>query len=410
MISESYYPQDTRVHQEAELLKKKHHNVVVIALRNKDQKRKETINGVKVYRIPQIELFKSEKQLSISISSRLRKTIIICKAAIGYSIEYLYFTLLSAVYSFYILIKHNFDVIHTHNPPDTLFLIALFYKIILRKKFVYDHHDLSPDLFLQKFKNKGRMFYKILLLLEKLSCKYADVIIATNESYKKIEIERSLVNPEKIFIVRNGPDTNVMKQMEPIAELRNENKTILCYIGSINFQDGLQYLLDVIENLVNVQKQKNVLLLIIGDGDYLGAIKEQALHLGITDFIIFIGYINDRKQICRYLSSADIFVDAAIKSFLNDNSTFIKHMEYMIFGRPIVSFDLKESQYSVKDAGIFVPSNDTQAMAKAIIDLMNNAKYRQKLGENAVKRVQELTWQKVSTPLLTAYEYLNKKN
>jgi len=144
-------------------------------------------------------------------------------------------------------------------------------------------------------------------------------------------------------------------------------------------------------------------LLIIGDGDYLNKIKELAKELMIEDYIIFTGYVTDRNTLNRYLSSADIFVDAAPYSFLNDKSTFIKHMEYMIFKKPVVSFALKESALSLNDAGLLIPPNDTDKMARKIIDLINNVQLREKLGKNAGKRVQELSWDKVSMPLIEAY-------
>lgn len=409
MITESYFPQDIRVYQEAKLLKDRGYEIIIIALRDKGQIFRENIDGMIVNRIPQIELFKSGRQFMKIRSSIWHKMIIILQAAVGYGFEYLYFTIAAAMLTLPIFIKYKFSVIHTHNPPDTLFLIALFYKIFFRKKFIYDHHDLSPDLFLQKFNNSYMLIYRILLLFEKISCKVADVIIATNESYKKIEIERAGVMPQKIFIVRNGPDVMTIKRTEPIHELRSGYQNILCYLGSINYQDGLQYLLDVLAKLVFKYGKRDILLLIIGDGDYLEIIRQQANQLQITDYICFTGYLTDRKEICRYMSTADVFVDSAPNSFLNDHSTFIKHMEYMVFKKPIVSFALKESAFTLDDAGLFVPPNDTDKMAKAIIELLQNKKMQNHLGENAGRRVQDLTWNKVSIPLVKAYESLKNQ-
>jgi glycosyltransferase involved in cell wall biosynthesis len=302
----------------------------------------------------------------------------------------------------------KFDVIHTHNPPDTLFVVAIFFKYLFGKKFVYDHHDLSPDLFLHKYSNKGKGIYRLLLFFEKYSCRNADIVIATNESYKQIEIERTGVRENKVYVVRNGPDLVIVKREEPFSDLREKDKTILCYLGAINNQDGVQYLVEAMHKVVYKYEFEDMLLLVVGDGDYLAEIKLLSKDLRLEDFIIYTGYVKDRNLLNRYLSSADIFADAAPKSFLNDNSTFIKHMEYMVFEKPIISFALKESMHSIKNAGVFVPPNDTDKYAEALIDLASNRELRKELGKNAGARYRELSWDKVSTPLISAYQDLEK--
>jgi glycosyltransferase involved in cell wall biosynthesis len=406
MLVDSNFPIDIRVKREAYTLTEYGHEVSVIAVKYHGQAYFEIIRGVKVYRIPKIEIFKRGKHATSSNISGYGKLLTLLKGIIGYSIEFLYFTMGCFFLSFIAIVKDKFDVIHTHNPPDTLFLVAGFYKLF-GKKFVYDHHDLSPDLFLEKYGSKGNLIYRILLLLEKHSCRTADLIIASNESYKKIEVERCGVNPRDIYVVRYGPDLNEMKITDPIQEIKSSGKTVLCYLGEINLQDGVDYLLYALSKIIYQYNYKDVCLLIIGDGDYLAKIKELANKLKVSEYIIFAGFIYDRNLLNRYLSSADIFVDAAPYSFLNNNSTFIKHMEYMVFQKPVVSFSLKESVFSLKDAGLFVPPNDTDQMAKAIIKLINNEPQKKQLGENAEKRVKELSWDKVSRPLIEAYKRLD---
>lgn len=407
MLTESNFPLDTRIRQEADTLVQNGHHVSIIAIKENDQLFFESKNGINIYRVPKIEIFKYGKQAASTKLTFFSKRLKLLKAIVGYGFEYFYFTFICFCLSFFILIKDKFNVIHTHNPPDTLFIIPLFYKIF-GIKFVYDHHDLSPDLFLEKYKSKGKIIYRLLLLLERLSCRSANLVIATNESYKKIEIKRCGVKPEDIFVVRNGPKLDELKITEPVQSLKNTKKTILCYIGAINNQDGLDYLLDAFSKIVHKYMMKNIILLIVGDGDYLYKIKELAKELSIDDFIIFTGYVSDRNEINRYLSSADIFVDSAPYSFLNDNSTFIKHMEYMVFQKPVVSFKLKESMFSLGDAGVFVEANDTDKYAKAIINLINDKDMRRKLGESGKKRIKELSWDKVSIPLLQAYKQIDE--
>lgn len=408
MLTESNFPMDIRPRQEARKLMEYGHNVSVIAIKDKAQSYFETVKGVKVYRVPKIELFKKRKQSKLGNLSFFNKILLLVMAILGYGFEYLYFTLTCFLFSFFVLFKDKFDVIHTHNPPDTLFAVASFYKIF-GKKFVYDHHDLSPDLFLEKYSSRGTSVYKLLLLLEKFSCQAANLVIATNESYKKIEIERCGVKAKNIYVVRNGPDLNEMKISEPIQAIRSKAKTILCYLGAINIQDGVDCLLDVLSNIVCRCDHKDVCLLIIGDGDYLYKIKELAKEIDLNKYIVFMGYVSDRNKLNKYLSTADIFVDAAPYSFLNDNSTFVKHMEYMIYEKPIVSFTLKESMVSLSDAGVFVSPNDTEEMARVIIELINDEDRAKALGANAKKRARELSWDKVSAPLIEAYEMISAK-
>ncbi len=405
MITESNYPADVRIRQEADTLTEHGHKVTVIALKDDKQSFYETIKGVTVYRLPKIEVFKKSKQRSSKDAGIARKILILLMAIIGYGFEFIYFTLGAFLLSFLVLIREGFDVIHTHNPPDTLFLIALFHKI-LGKKFVYDHHDLSPELFLEKYGTKGSVVYWLLRFLEWSSCRIADIVIATNESYREIENKRCGVRLEDIYIVRNGPNLQRIRKTNPLKTIRMKAGTILCYLGAINIQDGVQNLLQVLEKLVYYHGYRDVCLLIIGDGDYLYRIREMSSEMKLTNNIYFTGLVTDTDQLNSYLSSADIFLDAAAGSFLNHSSTFIKHMEYMVFGKPVVSFALKESMFSLQDAGIFVEPDNTDEMARVILELINDKEKREATGSKGLARVKTLTWDQVSTPLIKAYQRL----
>lgn len=407
MLSESDYPLDVRVKQEADLLRRNGYNVSTVAIKGRGQRFHEVIGGVNVYRVPKIELFKQSKQTTSLRQGRpvLGRLLLIIKALLGYGFEYLYFTVACAVLSIWISIRHGFDVIHTHNPPDTLFTVALLHKVF-GKKFVYDHHDLSPDLFNEKYKAGGKVIYLLLLLLERWSCRWADIVIATNDSYKQIEIQRCGIAPDKIFVVRNGPDLNKVRRTAPGPGLRERNETLVCYLGAINNQDGLDYLVEAFAHVVNRHQRHDVKLLIVGGGDYLGQVRRLARERDIEPYTIFTGYINDREVVNQYLSAADIFVDSAPYSFLNDNSTFIKHMEYMVYERPVVSFALKESIRSLGPAGIFVQPNDTRAFARVLVDLIDDPEKRETVGKHGRERLMVLSWDRVSLSLLRAYEAL----
>lgn len=407
MVAQSNYPHDPRIRQEALKLFESGFRIIFIAQKYAGQKAFETVNGVLVYRLPKIELFNKSKHKISSKTNIINKLLTLVSSILGYGFEFFFFTFASFILSIWINLKYKFHVLHIHNPPDTLVILGAFWKIF-RKKFVFDHHDLSPDLYMEKYGSGKNLVYKILLFLEKVSCKCADRVIATNNSYKQIEEERCCINPEKIFVVRNGPDLKRVKKAEPISDLRKKSNTILCYLGSINKQDGVDNVLEVLNTIINVNKYVDIHLIVLGGGDYLENIKKLAEEYHLESHTTFTDWVLDSDLLNRYLSSADIFIDAAYKSFLNDSSTFIKHMEYMVFEKPIISFDLKESVYSLKNAGVIIKSNDIDKMSYEIISLISDEARKKQLGDNALKRVKELSWDVVSLPLLDLYNDITK--
>lgn len=404
MITESNLPGDPRVRQEAQLLSENGHQVSIICIKGTNQTFYEVLDKVKIYRVPKITVFKEGKQITqTSNSSSDEKQKSLLMGVLGYGIEYIYFTVVSLFVSLWILLKDNFDVVHTHNPPDSLFVIGLFYKLF-NKKYIFDHHDLSPELFIEKYNINKPLIHNILKKFEILSCKIADVIITTNESYKQIEIERAKVHPEKIFIVRNGPKLDKMKRVNSNNGFKADGAKIMCFMGAINKQDGVENLIVILARLVFKYGIKNIKLMILGDGDYEDYIKEFAKELSVEEHVIFCGYIRDIDELNRYMSAADIFVDAAFKTNYNDHSTFIKHMEYMVFGKPIFTFDLKESKFSLGDAGIYVENNDTDLYAQKVAALIKNGYNEHEIEKVAKERISRLHWGEVSKELLVAYD------
>src|SRR6266550_4111603 len=265
MMVENHFPQDTRVKNEAALLTEAGYHVSVIALREKDQPITEVVNGVEVYRVPKLELFKKTSAANLNRAGlRLLKL----RSSLGYLVEYCYFTAACLVVSAYLFIRHGFDVIHAHNPPDTLFVVALPFKLV-RKKFVFDHHDLCPELYRSRYKTQEGFYTGLLRLFEWCSLKLADIAIATNESYKKVQTERAHKNPRDIFVVRNGPNQMRMRPVAPNARLRGMNKCILCYVGSLNPQDGVDYLLRSLRHLLCDLKRSDFLFFILGTEAHL---------------------------------------------------------------------------------------------------------------------------------------------
>src|SRR6266403_5605861 len=324
MLVENHFPQDTRVKNEAILLTESGYHVSVIALRKKGQVMTEVVNGVQVYRLPRLELFKKTSHGNLSRAGLLFLKL---KSSLGYLFEYCYFTAACLVVSFYVFIRRGFDVIHAHNPPDTLFVVALPFKLF-GKKFIFDHHDLCPELYRSRYRTGEGFFTRLLRGFEWCSLKLADITIATNESYKQVQMERAKRDPRTIFIVRNGPDKLRMAPVQPSSRLKAMNKCILCYVGSLNPQDGVDYLLRSLHRLQNDLQRHDFYCVIIGDGDSLPDLRCLAGQLRLNGCIEFTGFIPDR-ELLEHLAAADICVDPDPSSPLNNVSTWIKVMEYM---------------------------------------------------------------------------------
>jgi glycosyltransferase involved in cell wall biosynthesis len=275
------------------------------------------------------------------------------------------------------------------------------------KRFVFDHHDLSPELYRSRFgTNASGWVSHVLQLLEAGSVRLASVVIATNSSYRDIDVQRHSIDPSKIFIVRNGPDLKRVRLVEPDERLRAMGRTILGYVGAMNPQDGVDYLLRAVHYLLNDLKRSDFYCVLIGEGDSKPELEALARALGLDDHVWFTGFVSD-EQMIRYLSTADICLDPNPSSPLNDVSTWIKVMEYMALGKPVVSFDLKETRTSAREAAVYVQPNDEAAFGKAVLDLMNDPARRIRMGEAGQSRVQrELNWSITSRNLLSAYNYL----
>src|SRR6266478_4534652 len=402
MWVENHFPQDTRVTNEARLLADAGYKVAVIALRKQGQPSRETLDGVEVYRLPTLELFKKTPSAN---TDRINLVLVKLKSFFGYVVEYLYFTSACLTVSTYIFVRRGFDVMHAHNPPDTLFLVALPFKL-LGKKFVFDQHDLCPELYRSRYSAREGVYTRFLRMFEWCSLKLADVTIATNESYKQIQIERANKNHDSIFVVRNGPNQMRMTSAAPSARLRGMNKSILCYVGRLNPQDGVDYLLRSLRHLLHGLKRSDFYCVIMGTGDSLQDLRDLAGNLQLNGCVELTGFVSD-EELQANLAAADICVDPDPSSPLNDVSTWIKIMEYMAFEKPIVSFDLKETHFSAQDAALYVPPNQEAEFAKAITTLMDQPELQKKMGTYGRRRVEdELQWNKVGRNLLVAYNAL----
>jgi glycosyltransferase involved in cell wall biosynthesis len=404
MLVENAFPADLRVWNEAQTLTQAGYPVTVIALRKPGEKFHEKVKDVHVYRVPALTVF---QKLGVARGS-VGRVLAMCQAVVGYLIEYGYFTVACCLLSLYIALRRGVDVVHAHNPPDTLCVVGALHRL-LRKRFIFDHHDLSPELYLSRFglqQEAGGLVYKTLLVLEQLSLSIANITIATNESYKKIQIQRGNMAKDQVFVVRNGPDLCRVKVVPEDATLRAMGKSILCYVGTMNPQDGVDYMLRALQHLAFTLGRKDFYCVVLGDGDAFENLKTMTDTLGLQDYVWFAGFISDERFV-RYLSTADICLDPDPCNPLNDVSTFIKVMEYMALGKPIVSFDLKETRFTAQEAAVYVIPNDELAFAQQIAYLMDRPDLRKKMGAIGKRRIEEeLAWHIVSQNLLRAYEHL----
>lgn len=386
LLENQPFPKDTRVRREAIALMESGYQVTVVSQRGKGHSFYENYRGIHVYRYP-------APPTGAGI--------------LGYLAEYGYSMLAAFLLSLLILVRRGFDVIHTHNPPDFYVSIAMFYKL-LGKKFVYDHHDLAPDMYIALYgKNHNPLIYRCLLFFERLSLRQAHHVIATNQSYKRLEMERGGLPAERITIVRNGPSIKRIYPIEPDPELRSMGKTIVGYVGDMGYHDGIDYLLRAVHHLVYDLGRHDVFCVIIGIGDAWEEMKALAERLDLSSYLWFTGWVSD-EDLLRYLSTADICVDPDPKNSFTDHSTMIKMTEYMALGKPIVAFDLTEHRESAQQACVYARPNDERDFACKLAELIDDAPRRKAMGEFGRQRIEtKLAWHHSIPNLLRVYETVN---
>ncbi len=379
-------PFDRRVWQEAKALKNHGHMVSIICPKMKGYlKQYELIDGIHIYRHP----------LPLEGGAGVA----------GYFIEYSCALYYEFSLSLKILFKHGFDVIHACNPPDNIFLVGGFFKIMFGKKFVFDHHDINPELYFAKFGKKD-LFYRIMLLWEKWTFKIADISIATNESYKNIAINRGKMKPEHVHVVRSGPDLERTRQMPVNKKWKKGKHFMVGYVGVMGAQEGLELLLKGIFFMIHKLKKKDIHFVLVGDGTELHQLKKQGSRLGIESCLTFTGRVSD-KILMEILSTADVCVNPDVVNEMNDKSTMNKIMEYMALGKPIVQFEMTEGRISAGDASLYAEPNNPESLIWKIIEILDDPAMAEKMGTYGQNRViSELQWKYEVPKLINAYRTL----
>ncbi len=322
---------------------------------------------------------------------------------VAFIAEYGIALLMTFLLSIKVLFRHGFDVIHAANPPDLFFMIGLFYKPF-GKKFIFDQHDLAPEMFLVKFKDRMRVLHKLLNLLARWSYRTAALIITSNESQKQAATTLGDCVPGKVFVVRNGPNMESFKPVTPEPELKRGRRFLLAYEGVMAIQDGVEYTLYALHELVYKRGRQDVSLVLMGDGEHASLLRALSQRLNLDEYVNFTGWI-DKEEILRYLTVADIGLSPDPQNGLNEYSTMIKTMEYMAIGKPIVAFDLLETRFSAQGAALYAVPNSVEDFADQIEILLNDKELRCQMGTLGQRRIEEaLSWEHSRKNLLRAYE------
>jgi len=382
-------PFDGRVWKESLALRANGYDVSVLCPRGKGyRKGHEVLEGVHIYRHPMPQEG---------------------NGLLGYLSEYGWALLCEFFYSWWIYFRRGFDVIQGCNPPDDIFLIALPFKL-LGVKYIFDHHDANPELYLSKYERQDAI-YRIQVWLEKWTYRFADVVMATNNSYKELATSRGGIAPDNVFVVRNGPDTKTFKSVPPNPALKYGKPYLVGYVGNMGAQEGLGILLEAAAHIKSLGRD-DVHFTCVGGGPALAELREGVKDKGLNDMVNFTGRIPDAEML-EILSTADVCVNPDKPCEMNDISTMIKITEYMALGKPIVQFDLKEGKFTAMEASLYV--NDrlgAKDFAEKILRLLGDVEARKQMGQFGRKRIEEaLSWDYSVPNLLAAYERaLGKKD
>ncbi len=381
-------PFDRRVWQEATTLAAAGYWVSIICPKGKGyEKSFEEIEGIEIFR----------HSLPVEAAG-----------ALGYALEYSWALAAEFLLSLRVLFRRGFDVIHACNPPDTIFILGGFYKLF-GKKFLFDHHDINPELYEAKF-NRRDIFYRMMIAFERWTFRTANVSIATNESYRRIAIERGGMDPSKVFVVRSGPDLRRLKVLPPVEALKCGKRYLVGYVGVMGRQEGIDLLLFAARHIVVDLNRKDIHFGLVGGGTELAAMCDLACSMGIADYVTFTGRVPD-KDLLEMLNTADVCVNPDVANAMNDKSTMNKIMEYMALGKPIVQFDLTEGRVSAQEASLYAIKNDYVDLASKLVDLIDDEPTRRRMGDFGRQRVAaELSWDHEIPRLLSAYDKLFAKD
>jgi glycosyltransferase involved in cell wall biosynthesis len=378
-------PFDRRVWLECQTLKAAGHQVAVVCPKGKGDPSFAVIDGVEVYKYP-------------PYASKGGK--------LAFVAEYVYSFTATLALALKAARKGRFDVVQACNPPDIFWPIGRLFRALYGSRFVFDHHDLCPELFESRFPDGSPALHKMLVLLEKATVRSADHVIATNDSYRAVQMERHGIPGTKSTVVRTGPDPDRLRRREPEPELRRGREHLVAYIGVMGPQDGVDIVLHVADLVVHQMGRQDISFTLIGSGDCYEELVALRDELGLQGHVEFTGRAPD-ELVAGILSTADVGMSPDPKNPLNDVSTMNKTMEYMAFELPVVAFELRETKVSAADAAVYATPNEVPEMAKLLVELIDDEPRRRAMGRAGRARVEsELAWPHQATRYAQVYQDL----
>lgn len=376
-------PFDRRVWQEALALIAAGYNVHVVCPKTAEYPlRRETLNGVQIYRY--------------SPGREARRFA-------GYLAEYSIAILSQLWLSLQIRLRHRIHITHICNPPDLLFLVALPL-IVVGSCLVYDHHDACPELMLAKGFRENSLQLRITRFCERLTYRFCDVSIETNESYRDIALGRGRMREENVFVVRSAPQSDRFAEARPDDSWRRGREYLVGYLGVMGIQDGLDYLIDAANLIISERQRQDIQFVLVGSGPETPRLRARTRSLGIDGQVVFTGRLSD-EDLGAVLATADVCINPDEANRMNDISTMNKVTEYMALGKPIVQFDLREGRVSAGDASLYAARNDSRSLAKCILELIEDPEECARMGKIGAHRLQTvLSWELQIPNLLAAYK------
>lgn len=386
LVENMSVPTDPRVWSEARALRDRGYRVAIVSPRGaaSDTSPHECIDGIHIYRY----------RLRVGAGGRW-----------DYAREYAVAALKTLGLTLTVWRRHGFDVIHAANPPDIFFVIGLLFRV-LGKKYVFDQHDLAPELYRVRFGRPGGALHALLRALETCSYRAAHVVVTSNASQRRAAIERGRCQPERVFVVRNGPELGTFQPVAAEPSLKRGRAYLLAYAGVMGSQDGVDYALRAMQVLVHQRGRRDVSFVLLGDGDQRQRLVTLSRALDLERYVHFAGWVT-RSDLLRHLTVTDIGLTPDPSNELNDRSTMIKTMEYMAMSVPVVAFDTPETRVTAGEAALYATPNRVDDFADKIEILLGDGDRRRAMGAVGRRAVeQDLCWERSRPALWSAYEQL----
>jgi glycosyltransferase involved in cell wall biosynthesis len=313
-------------------------------------------------------------------------------SSISFVLEYVYSFFATLLLSLRAGLQGRFAVVQSCNPPDLFWPIGLLFRVLHGSSFVFDHHDLCPELYQSRFPDGNQLVYRALRLMERCTARTADHVISTNDSYRQIVIDRDGIAPASVTVIRTGPDLTRLRRTAAEPSLRRAKPHLAAYLGVMGPQDGVDLVLKMADHVVHQLGRRDIGFTLIGSGDCFDDLVALSHHLELSDFVTFTGRVPD-AEVAAILSTADVGISPDPKNPLNDVSTMNKTMEYMAFALPVVAFDLRETRVSAGDAAVYATPNDVGELARLLVDLIDDEPRRREMGRGGRVRIEEeLAW------------------